>query len=75
MFTAQELLVLASACGREVEFLRAVESCGIPTAVQQGVVTVLRGKCLEHAASVAKAEQAANAKAAGPQLELVKDIE
>lgn len=59
MFSARELQTLAGACYREVEFLRQVEGCGVPTAIQQGAIAALRAKCIELAQNAAKAEEAA----------------
>ena len=47
MFDERELSLFAGCIFRELEFLRAVEACGIPTVLQQSQLMMLRAKVLE----------------------------
>lgn len=57
-FTIEELKTLAGCCNRELKFMRDIEECGVPTAIQQGAIAALRAKCIETASTLQKAEAA-----------------
>ena len=44
MFDERELRLIVGCVFREIEFMRAVEACGIPTVIQQGELAALRSK-------------------------------
>ena len=44
MFDERELRLIVGCVFREIEFMRAVEACGVPTVIQQGELAALRSK-------------------------------
>jgi hypothetical protein len=70
MFNERELTLLAGCCYREMEFLRAIEGCNVPTVLQQGEVMAIRVKCIELAAAAkktAEVKEAVEGKNPAPQ--------